>query len=302
MVNTAFRVQGKTIFLTYARCDYPLPDFMSSLRNWTLGAATPIYVVVSHELHQDGTPHRHALVRYNRRFDLRDATKFDITNAVGVRYHPRIERPRDAEATIVYIKKDGTFEEWTDPSTTQDDDDLYGRANTMNHNEFFEWTRRKRIPYQYAALAWSTVRDEVSQITFDEDPNADLHLALPEGLSNFNFSNNLTNVIVGPTGCGKTLTSLRKMTKPILFVSHVDQLKLFQPSRHRSILFDDMKFDHLPVTSQIHLCDRILPRSIHRRYGITLIPVGIQVTITCNERPFVYHPAVARRCNTLIIE
>jgi len=136
----------------------------------------------------------------------------------------------------------------------------------------------------------------------DEDPNPDLNIVFPQSLSEFEFSQEKTNVIVGPTGCGKTVICLRRMKKPILFVTHVDQLRLFQPSTHRSILFDDMSFSHLPLQAQIHLVDRSLPRAIHRRYGTTLIPPGVQVTITCNERPVTWEPAINRRINYLLFQ
>lgn len=293
--NKNFRLQGTHIFLTYARANFALADLMSFLRNLNIGTRKPVRVIVAHELHKDGFPHRHAYIKYSGRIDCRNYSRYDFAG-----FHPKAETAKNVAATINYVQKDNEFFEWNDdgelnPTT------LFEIANSMTYEEYFNHCYSNKVPYMYAKDAWKHVHGDVSQVTFDEDPNQDLAFPLIEPLSKYRFSIDLTNVIIGPSGIGKTLICLRMMVKPILFVSHIDQLALLDPSRHKSILMDDMVFSHLPLQAQIHLCDRTLPRAIHRRYGTTLIPSGIQVTITCNEVPFIYHPAIARRCNRLLI-
>lgn len=289
-----WRLQATHVSLTYARCDVPLNELLEFLKTKRIGAYNVVEVIVSHELHADGAAHRHAYVRFNGRIDLRRPNFFDING-----FHPNVLRTENVPAWKNYVRKDGDCLEWSNQAP--EENNLYALARTLNHDDFFERARALKVQWGYARHAWEHSQSELSQITFNEDPNADLNFVLPRSLSEFNFSTNLTNVIVGPTGCGKTLTSIRNMTKPILFVSHLDQLRVFSQSTHRSILFDDMNFSHLPETAQIHLCDRGLPRSIHRRYGTTLIPAGVQVTITCNERPFNWSPPINRRLNILTI-
>lgn len=287
-----FRVQATHFSLTYAQSNFPLEELLEFLRNVTVGSARVVEVIVCSEEHQDGNLHRHAYVRFNRRVDLRTPTVFDFQSR-----HPNLQRTQNVRAWQNYIRQDGNVLEWRD--TAEEETNLYELANTLTHDEFFERARRDRVHFGYARHAWDSTQTELNLITFDEDPNPTLEVNFPQALEDFEFETARTNVIVGPTGCGKTVISLRRMLKPILFCSHVDQLKNFLPNRHKSILFDDMDFSHWPVTAQIHLCDRALPRAINRRYGTTLIPEGVQVSVTCNQRPFTWDPAVNRRLNYL---
>lgn len=109
-----------------------------------------------------------------------------------------------------------------------------------------------------------------------------------------------TTVLVGPTGIGKTSWAIKNCLKPAIICSHIEDLKKFRADIHRSIIFDDMSFKHLPLQGQIHLCDSDLARSIHVRWGIASIPAKTQKIFTCNERPFAEHPAIDRRIKYLL--
>jgi len=290
-----FRIQAKNFSITYPQADFSLEDGLTYLRNKRFVDALPVHVIICSETHADGTLHRHAFVKYARKINLRNERFFDF----GGR-HPNIQATTNVNAWINYIKEDGSFLEWTSDAVAAQDH-LFERARTMPEESYYEQARAERIPFGYAQHAWSTVNNDAERLTFHRDPNDEFNFAFNRPLSEFPLARNLTNVIVGPTGCGKTLFLCRHLEKPMLLISHIDDLKYLNPRVHKSILFDDMSFDHMPVTAQIHLCDRNLPRSIHRRYGTTLIPVSMQVAVSCNTRPFVWDPAIVRRCNTLII-
>lgn len=290
-----FRVQATHFSLTYAQSNFDLQALLDFLRNLTVGSARVVEVIVCSEEHEDGNLHRHAYVRFNRRIDLRTASLFDFESR-----HPNIQRTVNVRAWQNYVREEGNVLEWHD--TAEGETNLFEMARTLTHEEFFERARKDKVHFGYARHAWDTTQAEVNLITYDTDPNADLEIVFPDTLEEFEFDLARTNVIVGPTGCGKTVTCLRKMQKPILFCSHVDQLKNFCAKRHKSILFDDMDFSHWPITAQIHLADRFLPRAINRRYGTTLIPPGVQVSVTCNQRPFLWDPAINRRLNYLTLQ
>lgn len=295
MVTSSFRVQATHLSLTWPQASFDLNAGLEYLRAVEVGSKRVVEAIICSETHQDGSLHRHAYVKFNGRIDLRDPRKFDIEGR-----HANVQRTTNIPAWKNYIREDGEFLEWTNNETVSDN--LFAWARDLPMEEYFERARRANIQFGYTRYAWDTAQSELSHITYNEDPNPFLNIPMTQPLETFNFELNRTNVIVGPSGCGKTVLSLRKMTKPLLFVTHIDQLKLFSAALHRSILFDDMCFSHLPLQAQIHLVDRALPRSIHRRYGTTLIPAGIQITITCNEIPFTYHEAIARRCNRLLIQ
>lgn len=290
-----FRIQGYHFSLTFPRCDAELNALFEYFKQYSKGRASVVEVIVCSEFHEDGGHHRHVYLRFNRRIDLRNPRDFDFMG-----FHANVQRCTNPEAWKNYIRKDGEFMEWRD--TAPEEDNAFELARTLPFEEYFERTRKKNISFQYARNAWEHTQSEFNQITLFEDPNINLNLPLIEPLQTFNVSTELTNIIVGPTGCGKTVTLCRRMLKPILFCTHVDQLKHFNHLIHKSILFDDMDFSHWPVTAQIHLTDRQMPRAINRRYGTTLIPPGVQVSVTCNQRPFTWDPAINRRLNLLTLQ
>ncbi|AFR11834.1 Rep [Nepavirus] len=276
-----FRLQGRHIAITYSRCDYALDDILAFLKNKHSGSRTVQHVIVCSETHQDGSFHRHAYVRYSGKVNITNPEYFKFRHA-----QCNIQPCRNVAAWNNYVRKDGDFVEWEEDATSSNG--LYENAQNMGEADFFQWALRSKIQFGYAQRAWDTQKKAAKLITFDEDNNPflDLNLPLTQELAGWHLSTNLTNVLVGPTGCGKTVYCFRNLLKPMLLISHIDDLKHFDPNLHRSILFDDMKFDQWPIQAQIHLCDRGLPRSIHRRYGTTLIPAGIQIAITCNENSF----------------
>nr|UOF78304.1 rep protein [Cressdnaviricota sp.] len=292
-----FRLQGKHLALTYPRADFNIDDGLTFLRNLTTGSRSVKSVIVCSETHEDGSYHRHAYVRFSAKVNISNPRFFDFAN-----FHPNVQACQNVAAWKNYVRMDGNFVEWED-DTDEDDNNIYQAAKRMAEEEYFEYCIKKRIPYGYAERAWQKNSSPVDSITFNEDnnPYIELNLPLPRAIAEYSLSDNLTNVLVGPTGCGKTIYCFRNLKTPFLMISHIDDLRYFCPNRHKAILFDDMKFEHLPLQAQIHFVDRGLPRSIHRRYGTTLIPPGIQVAITCNEIPFMWHPAIARRCNRLLI-
>lgn len=75
----------------------------------------------------------------------------------------------------------------------------------------------------------------------------------------------------GSTGVGKTAWALAHFKKPYL-ISHIDQLKSFNPLVHDGLVFDDMQFTHWPPGSCIHLVDTEYDRHINARYATAVIP------------------------------
>jgi len=112
---------------------------------------------------------------------------------------------------------------------------------------------------------------------------------------------------VGPAGCGKTTIAIQYATKPSLFVTHMDILKQFKPGFHKSIIFDDVSFAHLPRETNISIVDTEQPRAIHVRYGVAEIPNGVEKWFTANRYPFIlgatrFDPAIERRTKLLTFE
>jgi len=109
-------------------------------------------------------------------------------------------------------------------------------------------------------------------------------------------------ILIGEAGCGKTTWAKANIPKPCLFVTHIDELKLYRPKYHVSILFDDVSFKHYPIQAQIHLVDFHDSRSIHIRYGTAHIPAKTIKVFTSNEDPVdLSNAAIKRRCKVVRI-
>lgn len=95
-----FRVDSKGWFLTYPRCQFTKEDVLALLK-----AKRPFQqIIVSRELHQDGTPHIHVYLYYSERFNCKNERFFDIGQ-----HHPNIQSAKSLKAVQAYIKKDGDF-------------------------------------------------------------------------------------------------------------------------------------------------------------------------------------------------
>lgn len=90
----------------------------------------------------------------------------------------------------------------------------------------------------------------------------------------------------GPGGIGKTTWALNISSKPALFVRHLDTLAEFRCGYHKSVIFDDLKFLHMPRTQQIMLADREAPQQIHLRYIKVDLPQGIEKIFLSNDEIF----------------
>lgn len=280
----SFRVQSKEFSLTYPKCTVIKEDLLNHLKQ----ERNSIYVCVAKELHEDGQPHLHAHIIYNKRKDIKNAKYFDIQG-----FHCNIQATENSEAWNKYVKEDGDFIEHGEREVIFN---LYEQARNGNHDEFFESARTNKICFQYAMEAWRTA-NQVDTTINDTDI---IDGSYNEFLNWYKYDEPFkTNVIVGETGTGKTVFAKTKATKPTLFCSHIDDLKSFKPNFHKSIIFDDMSFSHLPTTAQIHLVDRYETRSIHVRYGVARIPKGVERWITCNSMPLSEHPAIRRRINLI---
>nr|QJI53683.1 MAG: replication-associated protein [Cressdnaviricota sp.] len=107
--------------------------------------------------------------------------------------------------------------------------------------------------------------------------------------------------IKGPSGIGKTTWALTYCEKPLLFVRHLDTLRQFRPGFHKTIVFDDMNFSHLPRPAQIELVDRYHPQQVHVRYAVVDIPAKTPKVFLSNDIIFIYDEAINRRLTALSI-
>lgn len=286
-----FRCDAKNFFLTYPQANNisSKQQLLEFLRDKREGVS---YICVGQESHQDGNTHYHALIRYKGRFNCKNDRFFDFKE-----HHPNIQGAKHPEKVKKYVTKDGDFIEWGDLETRGTHHEA---CDNSTREEWEEYCLSHNIPYAFCESIWNRCHRSSAFTITDDSPYGVIG---PE-LSRFTFQfSDKCLVLIGPTGCGKTSWAIKHAPKPALLCSHLDRLsKEFDASFHKSIIFDDMLFKHMPIQSQIHLCDYHCPRDIHCRYRVASIPAGITKIFTCNERPLEYHPAIDRRIQVYTIK
>jgi len=180
-----------------------------------------------------------------------------------------------------------------------DEEELIAAAKSMQEGEFLAYCSIHRL--LYAKAIWDNYHtDTIMTLTADMTFEGDIDPRFTKIIDNTELHNNLTLLIVGEAGIGKTTWAKRTIPKPCLFVTHIDDLRKFKVGFHVSILFDDVSVTHFPETAQIHLVDWENPRSVHVRYGTARIPAGVRKIFTCNALPVsIHHPAISRRSQVL---
>lgn len=293
MARENFKFCASRVFLTYPQCDIN----RERLYNWINDKNTIRYAIISTELHADGNKHLHAAIQFTKKINSRTPTLFDIDN-----HHPNIQAIRNWPATLNYVRKDGEFDEYDNRDDQTAHDNLFELAKTMDHNEYFQYCYEKKVPIGYADKAWRQVGD---MFTVDESYVIPEEATVRPDLMNIDLSgsefDNRSIVLIGPSGAGKTIWAKHVAIKPALFVTHSDGLRNLQPN-HRSIIFDDLSYLHVPREAQISITDRFEPRQIHVRYGTVSVPAGIQKIFTANSDIFIQDPAVDRRIRKIILQ
>ena len=276
--TTTFRCRGKCFIVTYPQCDADHQELFDFLK--TKNAA---YTCVAKELHEDGNTHYHAFLRFQSRRELGQRF-FDFRS-----FHPNVQACRNPAASLTYVKKDGDFME-DGANTSGPDSDFPDPLQFQSESAFLTTCSAKKIGYGYAQRIWTLAHTSDAAHTIREGPTEEQYTSrvCPQ-LATYDFDWEgcpKSLVLEGPAGCGKTEWAKYKLPKPILFVRHLDLLRHYNPSVHRSILFDDMNFDHLPRSTWIFLLDRENPQQVHVRYGVAQIPAMVPKCFTTNVSMF----------------
>lgn len=97
-----FRFNARAVFLTYSKCDVSIHDCMDFLKD----KLKIKQIIVSKELHQDGTPHLHVYAEFDK-IDTKNVRFFDMNG-----FHPYITRPKSKYFVIRYVCKKKDFEDF----------------------------------------------------------------------------------------------------------------------------------------------------------------------------------------------
>jgi len=279
-------MDSKTFFLTYPRysCEHNVAKtFLDSIKSVE-------WARVATETHEDGGLHMHIIVRFASRVKSSNMRVFDMEG-----HHPNIQSPRKINDVLEYVAKEGNYTDFGNlPGKSNKIDDIYSAAESGNREAFDRVCLAARVSFQWAEHIWRQKAIDTDSIL--EPGNGIECMQLQE----LPFHGGST-LVIGPSGCGKSTWAKRISPKPSLWVRHLDILRKFRPGYHKSIIFDDCDFKHLPRTSQIYIADQDDTGHIHCRYGVATIPANTPKIFTANIMPFEEDEAVRRRLRIINI-
>lgn len=304
----AFRINAQRFLLTYPHYNQTPSEVLR-----LLNLVKPIRKGISClELHQDGEPHVHAAIEFERRINSVNRRIFDLEG-----HHPNIQTARNWGACANYCRKEGTIEVGVFGAASPEDvvrldPGADGAPSTprnlfelaRNCNSLPEWIQiccDHRISAAYSKWIWDIENG-------DRPPDFAANIPLPDEVTDFRLratvwgDNDRSLVICGPSGIGKTSWAMANIPcgavngrgpNKWLLVTHIDDLRHFDPRVHRSILFDEIRWDGAienerrvgkrPLQDQIKVLTWDTPVSIHCRYGVARIPAHIIKIFTCTN-------------------
>ena len=107
--KAGLRFNAKYLFLTYPKCELPLAIILDQLRNKCNTDRTFLKkYIISHELHNDGLPHRHCWLELNSNMGTVPQDYFDLVGD-GKTYHGNYDTCRFKDNAAKYTIKDGDY-------------------------------------------------------------------------------------------------------------------------------------------------------------------------------------------------
>lgn len=307
----AFRLSTKNLLLTYPRCNLDKEEALAQLRD-KFPVENIIFMVVSHELHEDGGDHLHSLVLLRARCNIRNPHALDLVNPTGNEtWHGNYIAARRVRAALEYVTKDGDFTTFGEcPAFLKDQkvtraEHLDNILQIPSESEFLSYVFLNGLSPAIQTLKplWQNAkRSRTSLSRFPADS-----FAVPQELADCLGSlSDLDKalMVIGPTGIGKTQCLLAHLPQETTArLTDLDDLRQIT-SETSVLLLDDVELGTMNRGTLLHLLDVKTERSIKCRYSNaqlrsdqSLIIVGNSIELVLGR--FFEDPAVLRRIRTL---
>lgn len=263
------------------------------LRDLTTRNDSFTYIIYGKEVGEKGTPHLQGYIQLSGGKRLRT-----VKNLMGLpTLHLEAAMGSD-EHNFNYCSKDNNFEE-------------YGERRAIRAKRASSSTPRPSVQFQEIVRqikAGASLRDIIQEFPMEFIKHHagiirvhSMYLKKPFPIKHgpwkwdIQHDWNTSLLLWGKAGIGKTCFA-QSLLPTALFVSHLDQLKSYDPTNNDGIIFDDMSFKHFPREAQIHLVDIEQDRSIHCRHTCAWIPAWTKKIFLSNlEEIFLNDPAINRR-------
>lgn len=137
-MSSKFRINAKSVFLTYPQCDLTkelMMNYLASLKHECS------YIIVCEEKHEDGSPHLHAVLKFKKKVDIRSESFFDING-----FHPNIQTTKNINASIQYCKKEKCYLE--EGAVQEHVNALASKGAIPEYNEVYKFLDSLLIGYE----------------------------------------------------------------------------------------------------------------------------------------------------------
>ena len=301
-----FRIQAKTLLLTYSQINpedaspKKLLDFLSKL------VSIKEYLI-SKELHKDGNPHIHALIRLKRKIDIKNCHFFDYKDT-----HGNYERVRSYQAATTYLLKDGDYITNRPLILNEDGTQQISIEEYLLHkakSEGIENALRNYVELtpKDAIKRYTTVEKNLRKAIQITEPIKQNENKLPDlNLPNFTIINNTdflwwlkegykktTLGLIGKAGLGKTQLAKAicnhywqengdTSKEKYVMISNADGLR-FINGNQTGIIYDDPDFGQKANKYQIvHLYDVLETKIVRILHGSMKKPAGLIQVASAN--------------------
>lgn len=269
-MTKTFRVQYKTIGLTYSRCPLPKKEIVEFLQ----GKIQLEHYYVVQETHKETKGckfHIHAWIKLANKPNIRNCQYFDIKG-----HHPNIIKAQKSWV-YNYLKKQDTA-----PLTNLEEGPCTcaESGNVALALERFKYKYPKEYALNYERLKKNFQLMSRKERKLRVYPFTGDTVEWP--------SDTKSLMVIDKPGTGKTEWAKSFVThhlkQTFLRVTHIDALKRYNGEDF--IIYDDVSFLHLPRETQIHIAEVANDREIHCRHRPAYIPPGVKQIFVCNEHPF----------------
>lgn len=330
-----FRLRAKTMFLTYPQLPKEITKqniVDSALEHYETVFKSPFDYLIVIELHEDGNPHLHVLLKFPKVQNIYSANKLDIqliepgqegVEDVSYTCHGKYEASKSEHKVIQYLLKDVDNKDdlFTNMNLPMIDDVYYSNPYEHLYAIMLKCGYAAAIQELYhrypkeATLKGNSIAANLMQaahfirgeerlknrVEYDLSDFVELPKPIKEWLAQ---KDQKPLILYGGSGFGKTALAkslMKYLNKNYMIVSDINDLRRFDSSSFDAIIFDDLDFTDMSRESIIHLIDVEEDRSIRVLYGTASIPALTSKIFTLNYIQSLLRnndEAIARRLKT----
>nr|QHU79479.1 replication associated protein [Opuntia virus 1] len=175
MRTPSFKINAKNYFLTFPNCSLSKEEALAQLKS--LKTPTNIkFIRICEEHHQDGSPHLHVLIQFEKKFQCKNQRYFDLHHpSSSIQFHPNIQAAKSSSDVKSYMEKERCFLDYGEFQI----DGRSARGGKQSENESF------------AKALNASSKEEALQILKEEQPKHFL-------LQFHNLSSNLDKIFAPP--------------------------------------------------------------------------------------------------------